>query len=59
LKKLLKKLHNSNNKREVDLEADLVDLEADLVDLEADLVDLEEEVDVKVIDHEDQDVNLL
>jgi hypothetical protein len=36
-----------------------VDLEVDLVDLEVDLVDLEVEVVVKVIDHEDQDVNLL
>ena len=40
-------------------EVDLVDLEVDLVDLEVDLVDLEEEVVVKVIDQEDQDVNLL
>jgi hypothetical protein len=58
LKKLLKKHHNNSN-LEVDLEVDLVDLEVDLVDLEVDLVDLEVEVVVKVIDQEDQDVNLL
>jgi hypothetical protein len=59
LKKLSKKPLNNGNNLEVDLEVDLVDLEVDLVDLEVDLVDLEVEVVVKVIDHEDQDVNLL
>jgi hypothetical protein len=52
LKKLLKKLHNSNNNNlELDLEVDLVN--------KVDLVDLVAEVVVKVTDQEDQDVNRL
>jgi hypothetical protein len=50
LKKLLKKHHNNSN-LEVALEVDLVALEVDLVALEVEVVD-------KVIDQEDQDVNL-